>query len=90
MRDKPNPDWKYDKQGISDSCKDFLDAINPPHYQSRGIECIEVTENMNFCMGNAMKYLWRAGMKDDTIQELKKAKWYIEREIRRLKNDTRN
>lgn len=61
--------------------------VNPSHYKSHasGVECIQVTEHMNFCLGNAMKYIWRAGLKDNAIQDLEKAKWYIEREIARLK-----
>lgn len=68
----------------------------PNHYCSHpsGIECIEVTEHMNFCIGNAIKYLWRAGLKQEegleqqikTIQDLSKAIWYIEREIERITN----
>jgi hypothetical protein len=63
------------------------DAVNPDHYKKHasGVECIQVTEHMNFCLGNAMKYIWRAGKKDDAVQDLEKAKWYIEREIARLK-----
>jgi len=61
---------------------------NPSHYNSHlsGIECIEVTEHMNFCIGNAIKYLWRSGLKEgnSNITNLKKAIWYIEREIKRL------
>lgn len=65
------------------------DAVNhPKHYTSHpsGVECIQVTEHLNFCIGNAIKYLWRAGLKDGNsdIQDLKKAVWYIEREIARL------
>ena len=65
------------------------DAVNhPKHYTSHpsGVECIQVTEHLNFCIGNAIKYLWRAGLKDNNsdIQDLKKAVWYIEREIARL------
>lgn len=66
----------------------------PSHYCSHpsGIECIEVTEHMNFTIGNAIKYLWRAGLKSEeglnqpekTIQDLSKAIWYIEREIERI------
>jgi hypothetical protein len=49
-------------------------------------EAIDVIEDwqMNFNLGNALKYLSRAGYKDDIIQDLKKAKWYIDREIQRL------
>lgn len=64
------------------------DAVNHPgHYTGHpsGVECIQVTEHMNFCVGNAMKYLWRAGLKGDAIEDLEKARWYIEREIDRLK-----
>ena len=59
---------------------------HPAHYTSHasGVECIQVTEHMNFCIGNAVKYCWRAGLKGDGIEDLKKAKWYIEREIQRL------
>jgi hypothetical protein len=65
------------------------DAVNhPKHYTSHpsGVECIQVTEHMSFCLGNAIKYLWRADEKHDAIEDLRKAKWYIEREIaRRMK-----
>jgi len=40
---------------------------------------------MNFCLGNAIKYIWRAGKKGQPIEDLKKAKWYLDREIKRLK-----
>ena len=60
------------------------DNVNHPlHYTQHpsGVECIDITSHMNFCLGNAMKYLWRAGLKDDLIQDLRKAVWYIEQEI---------
>ena len=62
------------------------DMINhPPHYTSHpsGVECIQVTEHMNFCLGNAVKYIWRADLKGSGVEDLKKAAWYIEREIKR-------
>jgi len=62
------------------------DNVNhPPHYKSHpsGIECIQVTEHMGFCLGNAMKYIWRADEKGNAIEDLEKARWYIEREIER-------
>lgn len=66
-----------------------MDAVNhPTHYTSHpsGVECIDVTQHMNFCLGNAVKYIWRADLKWDVIEDLNKAKWYIEKEIeRRLK-----
>jgi len=67
-----------------------FDVINNPgHYTKHpsGVECITVTEHMNFNLGNAVKYIWRADLKNDAIEDLRKAKWYVEREIqRRLKN----
>jgi hypothetical protein len=63
------------------------DAILPKHYQAHpsGVECITVVEHMTFNVGNAMKYLWRAGLKtDDPVQDLQKAAKYIEFEIARL------
>ena len=62
------------------------DAINPSHYRRHpsGIECIEVTRHMNFNTGNAVKYIWRYMDKGDPIENLKKAQWYIDDEIRRL------
>ena len=62
------------------------DPVNhPDHYTQHpsGVECIQITEHMNFCVGNAMKYLWRAGLKFDDIEDLKKSAWYINREIER-------
>jgi len=64
-----------------------MDPVNhPAHYTDHpsGIECIRVAEHHNFCIGNAIKYLWRAGRKGDAVQDLRKAIWYIEREILRL------
>lgn len=72
---------------ISDEEKNNIaSAINPKHYKSHpsGVECIDVTRHMNFNLGNAIKYIWRAGLKDNKMQDLKKAKWYIEDEIKRL------
>ena len=64
----------------------MTDAINPPHYQAHpsGVECIQITEHMNFCLGNAIKYIWRAGLKNNAIEDLKKARWYIDRELERI------
>ena len=64
----------------------MADTVNhPPHYTSHpsGVECITVTEHMGFCLGNAVKYLWRADLKGDGIEDLRKAAWYIQREIER-------
>ncbi len=64
------------------------DSVNhPKHYTSHpsGIEAITITEHMGFNVGNAVKYLWRAGLKSPSaMEDLKKARWYVEREIARL------
>ncbi len=65
------------------------DPVNhPKHYTGHpsGIECIQVTEHMGFCLGNAIKYIWRADLKNDAIEDLRKAVWYIEREIAKRTN----
>lgn len=62
-------------------------VTHPAHYTSHpsGIECIEVTQDLNFCLGNAIKYIWRAGLKsDNVVEDLSKAIWYLEREISRI------
>ena len=75
--------------------KNKNDQINhPKHYTSdpSGIECIDVTRHRNFNIGNAIKYLWRAGLKEDKdrkiidkqIEDLNKAVWYLVDEIHRL------
>lgn len=73
------------------------DMVNhPPHYTSHesGVECIEITEHMPFCEGTALKYLWRAGEKGDRLEDLRKARWYVDRAIsleeRRRANATAN
>jgi hypothetical protein len=66
-----------------------VDLVNhPPHYTNHpsGVECIQITEHMGFLMGNAMKYLWRADLKNG-IEDLEKAAWYIQREIRKRKEN---
>lgn len=56
---------------------------HPKHYTSHpsGIECIEITKHMSFCLGNAFKYIWRADLKNNAIEDLRKAIQYIEFEI---------
>lgn len=61
------------------------DVVNhPKHYTSHpsGTECIQITEHMSFLMGNAMKYLWRADLKNG-VEDLEKAAFYIQREIKK-------
>lgn len=65
------------------------DAVNhPAHYTEHpsGVECIRIAEAFNYNLGNVIKYVWRAGRKGDPVQDLRKAAWYIEREITRLQN----
>ena len=53
---------------------------SPKHYTQHKVECIEVVENMSFTLGNVIKYVWRADLKGG-LQDLEKAKWYLDREI---------
>lgn len=74
--------------------KDNINHLS--HYTSHpsGIECIDIAEHHDFCIGNAIKYLWKAGLKSEDgiskkekqIEDLKKAIWYIKREIKHLSN----
>ena len=60
------------------------DPVNhPKHYTEHpsGIECIQITEHMSFNLGNALKYIWRCDLKKDAVEDLRKARWYIDREI---------
>ena len=72
----------------------MTDMVNhPPHYTSHpsGVECIQITEHMNFNLGNAVKYIWRAGLKtDDPVRDLENAEFYVRREIDRLKKARSN
>lgn len=56
-----------------------VSSINPAHYRTdpSGVECIELARHMMFAAGNALKYIWRLGQKDEAIQELGKAVWYL-------------
>lgn len=61
-----------------------MDNVNhPKHYKSNGLECIEVIESfkLGFNLGNSVKYILRAGKKGDRLEDLRKAVWYLEREI---------
>jgi Protein of unknwon function (DUF3310) len=65
------------------------DNVNrPSHYTTHpsGVECIDIVEHMTFNVGNAIKYLWRAGRKDSAplVEDLRKAAWYVTREIERV------
>lgn len=62
---------------------------HPSHYTQHpsGVECIEITEHMGFNLGNAVKYIWRADLKNDALEDLRKAEWYIHREIERRERE---
>ena len=65
-----------------------MDKINHPHHYTNhpsGLECIQITEHMGFCLGNAIKYIWRADLKDNKSDDLNKAIWYLKREIAKCK-----
>lgn len=75
------------KQGEFTNSADW-DAVNKPrHYNIHpsGIECIQITEHMNFTLGNAIKYIWRAHDKGNAVEDLQKAIFYINREIEKIK-----
>jgi hypothetical protein len=80
---------------MANSYNKEIDMVNhPKHYTSdpSGVECIDITRHRNFNVGNAIKYLWRAGIKEDAsksikqkqIEDLQKAVFYINDEIKRL------
>lgn len=59
----------------------MTDHINPGHYKQHpafSIECYELTKYMDFTAGNAVKYAWRAGRKDDQAEDLTKCLWYLD------------
>lgn len=66
-----------------------VDLVNhPPHYTQHpsGVECITITEWFNFNLGNCIKYIWRADKKNH-LEDLKKAQFYLNREITRLETN---
>lgn len=72
-------------QAAENAANAAADNVNHPrHYTSHpsGVECIQITRHMSFNVGNAVKYLWRADLKGATIEDLKKARWYIDDEIK--------
>lgn len=85
-----------DYSTVPETKKEYLDNVNHPAYYNShpsGIECIEVIRHYCFDIGNAIKYLWRAGLKQDAdktskekeIEDLNKAIWYIKDRIKFLK-----
>ena len=67
------------------------DPVNhPTHYTAHpsGVECIQITEHMGFNLGNAIKYIWRAGLKGNGAQDLQKAVFYLNDEIARIASES--
>lgn len=73
----------------NDNLKETNDPINPNHYKSHpsGIECIEISSGFDFLLGNVIKYVWRAGLKDSDsyLQDLEKALWYLNKKVEYVK-----
>lgn len=76
-----------EKVGTTGNKIDPENIDHPEHYNLHpsGVECIEIVRHMSFNLGNAVKYLWRDGLKntDVPLQDLKKAAWYLQDEIKR-------
>ena len=62
---------------------------HPEHYNNHptGVECIDIIEHFTFNLGAAIKYIWRSGLKGERVEDLRKALWYIQREIDRLNGE---
>lgn len=87
-------EFKKEKDTMAVKMSEPDEVNHPVHYLSnkakcagcdKPIECIDVTEHMNFTLGNAVKYIWRSEHKGNRVQDLKKAIWYIQREIDKTK-----
>ena len=73
--------------------KTYCEVNKSKHYNKHpsGVECISVVEHMNFNLGNALKYIWRCDLKGRDLQDLEKAKYYLDREINlRKRNENSN
>jgi hypothetical protein len=83
-------EWEKDPfAACTDVPVDLNDPVHhPAHYTNHpsGVECITITEHMGFCLGNAVKYIWRADLKGDSIQDLEKAAFYINRELQKRRS----
>lgn len=71
MEDKINHPKHYNASGIHCEC-------------GRQIECIDVTKAFSFRLGNAIKYIWRADLKENPLEDLKKARWYLDNQIHEM------
>lgn len=86
----PVPDPPGPISAMKSDLQREADMVNhPPHYTDHpsGVECITITEHYNFNIGNAIKYLWRCDSKSAPIEDLKKAAWYVAREIEKRERE---
>ena len=87
--DEANNNWQktLEERPVSVNSIDEKEAVNhPAHYnQIAGIECIDVARHFSFNQGNVIKYIWRAYHKGATIEDLEKAVWYLQDEIKMLR-----
>lgn len=69
----------------------YHEIYNPSHYKGKTLESIDIIEdfNLNFRLGNVIKYVLRAGKKEDRLKDLKKAEWYLAREIEKGERNDR-
>lgn len=84
-----NENFTNGDYGFKEISKDEVDMVNhPQHYSAHGIEPIDYIEshNLNFNLGNVIKYVSRAPFKGTELEDLQKAKWYLEREIKKHDN----
>ncbi len=76
---------KWDDPPEPESEEEMVD--HPEHYNKGKIEVIDIIEDLSFCKGNAVKYVLRAEHKGEEIRDLRKAVWYLGREIAKLEKD---
>ena len=87
LPDSAQAHWEVLQEQFEENSKKMNTPINPSYYKGK-IECIDVIEQLNasFCIGNVIKYVWRWKGKNG-IEDLRKAKWYLERAIQEAEHD---
>jgi hypothetical protein len=85
---------KYDAEEARDAVLNIAEQLtkpdmvnHPKHYTSHpsGVECIEITRHMGYNLGNAVKYIWRCDLKKEAVEDLEKAVFYLQDEIKMRK-----
>ena len=83
--------WKLTRSGLIESPEPAGDPVNmPPHYTAHpsGIDAVTITSGFCFTLGNVIKYVWRAGLKNpDPLPDLRKARWYLDYHIKQLERE---